>query len=79
VWTLVEAYAKYKDQNPYPLLNSSSLLHDTRFISYCIDKRLILSLAYDTGNLNHAMFWIDPGHWPVDLKDQDRLNSPLPR
>ena len=45
LWTLVEAYAKLRDRNPYPLLNSSSLLPDAGFVSYCIDRKFILSLA----------------------------------
>ena len=79
VWTLVEAYAKLRDQNPYPLLNKSSLLHDASFVSYCIDRRLILSLVYDTGNLNHTMFWIDPEQWSFGQKQETCKNSPFPR
>jgi 4'-phosphopantetheinyl transferase len=77
LWTVVEAYAKLRDLNPYPLLAKSSLLPGFGSVSYCIDKRLILSLAYDTGNLEHAIFWIDPRHWP--LESQDQLISPYPR
>jgi 4'-phosphopantetheinyl transferase len=79
VWTLVEAYAKLKDQNPYPLLSRSSLLHDAGFVSYCIDKCLILSLAYDPGTFSHAMFWIDPEQWSLGLNKKTCKNSPFPK
>jgi 4'-phosphopantetheinyl transferase len=74
LWTVVEAYAKLRDLNPYPLLDRSSLLPNAGSVSYCIDKRLILSLAYDTGNLDHAIFWIDPEHWPLE----SQRPAPLP-
>jgi 4'-phosphopantetheinyl transferase len=79
IWTVVEAYAKLRDQNPYPLLNRSSLLHEAGFVSYCIDRCLILSLAYDTGNLNHALFWIDPEQWSSGLNQETSKNFPFPR
>ena len=69
VWTLVEAYAKLRDRTPYPLLNSSCLPHDASFVSYCVDQRSIVSLAYDTGNLNNAVFWIDPETFSSTVKN----------
>jgi 4'-phosphopantetheinyl transferase len=61
VWTLVEAYAKLRDRTPYPLLNSSGLLHDTSFVSYCVDQQAILSLAYEGTPMKDTLLWIDPG------------------
>jgi 4'-phosphopantetheinyl transferase len=79
VWTLVEGYAKLRDKNPYPLLNRSSLLHEAGFVSYCIDRKMIMSLSYDTGSFSHAIFWIDPESWPSDLNSQDRRIPHNPR
>ena len=61
VWTLVEAYAKLRDRTPYPILNSSGLLHDASFISYCVDHQTILSLAYEGIPIKDTLLWIDPG------------------
>ncbi len=71
IWTLVEAWAKLRDSNPYQFLNSSSLLYDASFVSYCVDRRLILSLASDTGNLDHAMFWIEPQTFSSRAKNEN--------
>lgn len=60
LWTLVEAYAKCKDKNPFPLLAANTFFPDAGFVSYCFDRHAILSLAYDTGTIDHAVFWIDP-------------------
>ena len=45
VWTLVEAYAKLHDSNPYPYLTWKELPEDADFASYCIDHSSIFSLA----------------------------------
>lgn len=71
VWTLVEAYAKLRERNPFPLLAGSGLLQDARFVSYLADQRSLVSLAYDGGDLDHALFWIDPetfSFWPEQRK-----------
>ncbi len=60
LWTLVEAYAKFKDENPFPLLAANTFFPDAGFVSYCYDRHAILSLAYDSGTIDHAVFWIDP-------------------
>lgn len=60
MWTRVEAYAKLHDMTPYSLLARSSLPPDASFVSYCIDRHSILSLASDNGLKKDALFWIDP-------------------
>ena len=77
--TLVEAYAKLRDQNPYPLVNNSSLFHDAGFVPYCIDRHMIMSLSYDSGPFSHAMFWVDQGPGSSDLNNRDLLISHFPR
>jgi 4'-phosphopantetheinyl transferase len=69
VWTLVEAYAKLRDRNPYPLLNSSGLLHDASFVSYCVDQQAILSLAYEGTPMKDTLLWIDPGIFSSGVKN----------
>ena len=59
VWTLVESYAKLYDENPYPHLNSCSVLKDTNFVSYCINKHLIFSLASKKEQFADALVWLD--------------------
>jgi 4'-phosphopantetheinyl transferase len=68
-WTLVEAYAKLRDINPFPLLNRSSLVHDASFVSYLTDQRFVVSLACDSGTINHALFWIDTPQLSSTIKD----------
>ncbi len=60
LWTLVEAYAKCKDKNPFPLLAADTFFPDAGFVSYWFDRHAILSLAYDSGTIDHAVFWMDP-------------------
>jgi 4'-phosphopantetheinyl transferase len=60
VWTLMEAYAKLRDTNPFPLLTSPRFFHDAGFKSYCIDEQAILSLAWDYGLIKDTLLWIDP-------------------
>jgi len=69
VWTLVEAYAKLRDRNPYPLLNSSGLLYDASFVSYCIDQQAILSLAHEGTPMKDTLLWIDPGIFSYGVKN----------
>jgi len=61
VWTLVEAYAKLHDSNPYPYLLLKELPRDAHFVSFCIDNSLIFSLAYglDEGKSRDALFRLD--------------------
>jgi 4'-phosphopantetheinyl transferase len=59
VWTLVESYAKLYDKNSYLLLNSCFVLKDTNFVSYCINKHLILSLASKKKHFADALVWLD--------------------
>jgi hypothetical protein len=61
VWTLVEAYAKLHDSNPYPYLLWKELPADARFVSYCLNNSLIFSLAYglDEGRGRDGLFRLD--------------------
>jgi len=61
VWTLVEAYAKLRDKNPFPLLAGTTFFPDAGFVSYCIDKQAVLSLAWDPALIKDTLLWIDPG------------------
>jgi 4'-phosphopantetheinyl transferase len=60
VWTLIEAYAKLHDKNPYPYLNYKFLPEEGHFVSYCINQRLILSLAFSSDQLKDIVLWLDP-------------------
>jgi 4'-phosphopantetheinyl transferase len=60
LWTLVEAYSKLHTRNPYQILKYPMLPDDARFVSYCINQHAIFSLAFRTGNMRNALFWIDP-------------------
>jgi len=59
VWTLVESYSKLYDKNPYPLLNACSPFKDVDFVSYCIDQRIIFSLATVRGHFTDVLVWLD--------------------
>ena len=59
LWTLVEAYAKLHDKNPYPLLNSCSLFRDAHCVSYSINKHSILTLASCQEQFTDALVWLD--------------------
>jgi len=61
VWTLIEAHAKLYDKNPYLYLNYKFLPEEGHFVSYCINQRLILSLAFNQSELKDVVLWIDPG------------------
>jgi 4'-phosphopantetheinyl transferase len=58
-WTMVEAYAKLYDSNPYPLLNRCSPFRDADFKGYDIDGRAVFSLASAGGNLDEILVWLD--------------------
>lgn len=59
-WTLLEAYAKLHDKNPYSLLNSGVLFQDVHFVSYCLDRYAILSLALDSDRQKDILIRLDP-------------------
>jgi 4'-phosphopantetheinyl transferase len=59
VWTLVESCAKLYDKNPYPLLNSCPLLFGANFVSYCIDRQWIFSLASGQEGITETLVWLD--------------------
>ena len=61
VWTLVEAYAKLHDSNPYLYLLWKELPQDAHFVSYCINNSSIFSLAYglEEGRGRDALFRLD--------------------
>jgi len=59
-WTLVEAFAKLRDVNPFPLLSSDTLFPGAGFISYCIDHTAVFSLAYEGDTLNDTLLQVDP-------------------
>ena len=59
VWTLVEAYAKLHDSNPYPYLLWKELPRDAHFVSYCINNTFIFSLAYGLDEGKNALLWLD--------------------
>jgi 4'-phosphopantetheinyl transferase len=59
VWTLVESCAKLYDENPYSLLKTSSLFKDANFVSYCINKHLIFSLAFKKKEFTDTLVWLD--------------------
>jgi phosphopantetheinyl transferase len=75
VWTLVEAYAKLRDTNPFPLLASPTFFPDAGFVSYCIDKQAVLSLAWDPGRIQDALLWIDPQTFPLTGKTKPGSSS----
>jgi 4'-phosphopantetheinyl transferase len=62
-WTMLEAYAKLRDMNLYPIIHERFYFNDTRFISYLIDNQVILSLASDSPAGKSALLWIDPKDW----------------
>jgi len=64
-WTLVEAYAKLRDMSLYPLVENRFFLPDAHFVSYLIDRRSILSLAYDSRPMKDILLWVDPGSRPA--------------
>jgi 4'-phosphopantetheinyl transferase len=59
VWTLVESYAKLYDENPYSLLNHNAVFKEANFVSYCINKHLIFSLASGKKQFTESLVWLD--------------------
>jgi 4'-phosphopantetheinyl transferase len=60
VWTMIEAYAKLHDKNPFPYMNSVILPEDAHFKSYCINQCSIFTLAFCQQPLKDIVLWIDP-------------------
>ena len=60
---MLEAYAKLRDLPLYPLVKERFQLADTHFLSYCIDRRTILSLATGSPLLKTILLWTDPEDW----------------
>jgi len=65
LWTLLEAYAKFHDMSLYPLTQDRFFFPHTHFVSYCIDRHAIVSLAYEGTSLKDTVLWMDPGCWPA--------------
>jgi 4'-phosphopantetheinyl transferase len=76
VWTLVEAYAKLRDRNPFPLLAVSTFFPDASFVSYSINEQAVLSLALDHGGIKDTLLWIDPGIFLAAGNNTTCLSSP---
>jgi hypothetical protein len=70
---MVEAYAKLRDKNPFPLLAGTTFFPDAGFVSYCIGGQAVLSLAWDPGHIKDTLLWIDPGTFSSGGK-----NAPCP-
>jgi len=64
-WTMVEAYAKLRDMNLYPLLKERYYFNDTHFVSYQADRHSVLSLASDSPLKKNVLLWADPVDWPT--------------
>ncbi len=60
MWTIIESCAKLFDKNPYHLLNSCSLFKNTNFVSYCVNKHMIFSLASEKIQFTDTLVWLDP-------------------
>jgi 4'-phosphopantetheinyl transferase len=75
LWTLVEAYAKLRDTNPFPLLAGPAFFTDAGFVSYCIDGQAVLSLAGDPGRIQDTLLWIDPQTFSLTWKTTPSSSS----
>jgi 4'-phosphopantetheinyl transferase len=60
VWTMMEAYAKLHDRNPFPLLTGGSIPDDAHFVSYSIGGHFLMSLAFGADTVKDTLLWIDP-------------------
>jgi len=58
-WTLIESSAKLFDENPYPLLTACAPFRDADFVSYCINRHMIFSLASRQGYFNDVLVWLE--------------------
>jgi 4'-phosphopantetheinyl transferase len=69
-WTMMEAYAKLRDMNLYPIIRERYWLKDTHFISYLINEQSVLSIASGSPTDNSALFRIIPeGPIPGSLRE----------
>lgn len=82
LWTLVEAYAKLHDSNPYPYLMWRDLPLDADFVSYCVNNTSVFSLASGPDPGRHALLWLDTAPWGIsppltttETRDRDRENK----
>jgi 4'-phosphopantetheinyl transferase len=73
LWTLIEAYSKLHDRNPYSLLNDTSLPTDAHFISYYVNNRSIFSVASSSGQVIDTLFWIDTECLGVYLSEMNNV------
>ena len=69
LWTLVEAYAKLHNRNPYQILKYPVLPEDARFVSYCINQHAVFSLAFRSDLTSDALVWIDPETLSSEIKN----------
>jgi len=76
VWTLIESYAKLYDENPYPPLDTRYLFRDVHFVSYCINKHLIFSIASEKKQFTDALVCLD---MYGAGESSDRTGNPLTR
>jgi 4'-phosphopantetheinyl transferase len=65
-WTMMEAYAKLRDINLYPLIKERYCLNDTQFISYLIDNQSVLTFATDSPIRNATLMRIKPKDFILD-------------
>ena len=79
LWTLLEAYAKFHDMSVYPLTQDRFFLPDTHFVSYCIDRHAIVSLAYEGTRMKDTLLWMDPGCWPASCGVENKVTSSPPK
>jgi len=79
LWTLLEAYAKFHDMSVYPLTQDRFFLPDTHFVSYCIDRHAIVSLAYEGTRMKDTLLWMDPGSWLALWGVENKVTSSPPK
>ena len=78
IWTLVEAYAKLHNMTPYPLLSGPCLPAGAGFVSYCIDRQFILSLAVEGSPVKDILLRVDPDCRLTPHSDAEkRIIAPL--
>ena len=59
LWTLIESFAKLYDKNPYSLLETSSFFMEATFVSYCINRHSIFTLASGQEPFADTLVWLD--------------------
>jgi 4'-phosphopantetheinyl transferase len=65
MWTLLEAYAKFRDRNAYACLTENTFPPDVNFVSYCINNTSIFSLASGPDSGNDVLLWLDPAGFGI--------------